>query len=94
MMSLVLIAALVFVSCKSQESSYKKAYEKAKAQELARNNQEIGLEISGIGDFLDGVRHLPNHQVVFLRDERPSPIGKTHFTLSHQDMNMVRGGEV
>ncbi|MBQ6749561.1 MAG: SPOR domain-containing protein [Bacteroidaceae bacterium] len=36
MMSLVLIAALVFVSCKSQESSYKKAYEKAKAQEMAR----------------------------------------------------------
>jgi hypothetical protein len=34
-------------------------------QELARNNQEIRFEISEIGDFLDGVRHLPNHQVVF-----------------------------
>lgn len=37
MMGLAFIAALAFVSCKSSESSYKKAYEKAKAQEAARN---------------------------------------------------------
>ncbi|MBR1667700.1 MAG: SPOR domain-containing protein [Bacteroidaceae bacterium] len=36
MMGLALVAALAFVSCKSSESSYKKAYEKAKAQEQAR----------------------------------------------------------
>ena len=35
-MGLALIAALAFVSCKSSESSYKKAYEKAKAQEMAQ----------------------------------------------------------
>lgn len=31
---LSLVAGLMFVSCKTQESDYKKAYEKAKAQEL------------------------------------------------------------
>lgn len=34
-MSLSVIAALSLVGCKSSESNYKKAYEKAKAQELA-----------------------------------------------------------
>ena len=38
MMGLALVAALAFVSCKSSESSYKKAYEKAKAQEMAKHN--------------------------------------------------------
>lgn len=33
MLGLALISALAFVSCKSKESSYKKAYEKAKQQE-------------------------------------------------------------
>ncbi|MBR6035603.1 MAG: SPOR domain-containing protein [Bacteroidaceae bacterium] len=36
LMGLALVAALAFVSCKSSESSYKKAYEKAKAQEMAQ----------------------------------------------------------
>lgn len=36
LMGLALVAALAFVSCKSSESGYKKAYEKAKAQEMAR----------------------------------------------------------
>ena len=36
MMGVALVAALAFVSCKSSESSYKKAYEKAKAQEMAQ----------------------------------------------------------
>lgn len=39
MMGLTLIAALTLVSCKSSESSYKKAYEKAKAQEMAGTEQ-------------------------------------------------------
>lgn len=34
-MSLAVLAALSLVGCKSSESNYKKAYEKAKAQELA-----------------------------------------------------------
>lgn len=33
MLGIALISALAFVSCKSSESSYKKAYEKAKQQE-------------------------------------------------------------
>ncbi len=33
MLGLALVTALAFVSCKSSESSYKKAYEKAKQQE-------------------------------------------------------------
>lgn len=36
MMGVALVAALAFVSCKSSESNYKKAYEKAKAQEMAQ----------------------------------------------------------
>lgn len=36
MMSVAFVAALALVSCKSSESSYKKAYEKAKAQELTQ----------------------------------------------------------
>ncbi len=39
MMGVALIAALALVSCKSSESSYKKAYEKAKAQEVANTEQ-------------------------------------------------------
>jgi hypothetical protein len=35
MMGLALVAALAFVSCKSSESSYKKAYEKEKLAEEA-----------------------------------------------------------
>lgn len=34
MLGLALVSALAFVSCKSSESSYKKAYEKAKQQEV------------------------------------------------------------
>lgn len=36
MMGIAFVAALALVSCKSSESSYKKAYEKAKAQELTQ----------------------------------------------------------
>lgn len=39
-MGVALCAALAFVSCKSSESSYKKAYEKAKAQELAQTTTD------------------------------------------------------
>ena len=40
MMGVALCAALAFVSCKSSESSYKKAYEKAKAQEMAQTTTD------------------------------------------------------
>lgn len=40
MMGVALCAALAFVSCKSSESSYKKAYEKAKAQELTQTTTD------------------------------------------------------
>jgi len=36
LMGIALISALAFTACKSSESSYKKAYEKAKAQEMSR----------------------------------------------------------
>ena len=35
-LSILFIAAIALVGCKSSESSYKKAYEKAKAQELSQ----------------------------------------------------------
>jgi len=38
LMGLALVSILTLVSCKSQESSYKKAYEKAKAAEMAQNS--------------------------------------------------------
>lgn len=40
MLSMGVCIALAFTSCKSSESAYKKAYEKAKQQELASNQQE------------------------------------------------------
>lgn len=47
-LGLALIAALAFVSCKSSESSYKKAYEKAKAQEMARANTTDQVETAPV----------------------------------------------
>ncbi len=47
-MGLALVAALAFVSCKSSESSYKKAYEKAKAQEMARTNTTDQVETAPV----------------------------------------------
>lgn len=40
MMGVAFMAALALVSCKSSESSYKKAYEKAKAQELTQTTTD------------------------------------------------------
>ena len=48
MLGLALIAALAFVSCKTKESSYKKAYEKAKAQEMARANAGDQVETAPV----------------------------------------------
>lgn len=48
MMGLALVAALAFVSCKSSESSYKKAYEKAKAQEMARTTTTDQVETAPV----------------------------------------------
>ena len=47
-MGLALIAALAFVSCKSSASSYKKAYEKAKAQEMAQTNTTDQVETAPV----------------------------------------------
>ena len=48
MMGAALIAALAFVSCKSSESSYKKAYEKAKAQEMASTSTTDQVETAPV----------------------------------------------
>ena len=48
MMGFALVAALAFVSCKSSESEYKKAYEKAKAQEMARANTTDQVETAPV----------------------------------------------
>ena len=42
--------ALAFSSCKSSESAYKKAYEKAKQQELAEPQTTAPADASGKGD--------------------------------------------
>ena len=48
LMGLALVATLAFVSCKSSESSYKKAYEKAKAQEMAQANTTDQVETAPV----------------------------------------------
>lgn len=48
LMGLALVAALAFVSCKSSESSYRKAYEKAKAQEMAQTNTTDQVETAPV----------------------------------------------
>lgn len=45
LLGLSLIVSLAFVSCKSSESSYKKAYEKAKAMEMA-NDQQVSEPVT------------------------------------------------
>ena len=40
--------ALAFASCKSSESAYKKAYEKAKQQELAEPQVEAPVEVTPV----------------------------------------------
>lgn len=43
---MAIVATLVFVSCKSTESSYRKAYEKAKAQEMVeqQNTNPVAVQ--------------------------------------------------
>ena len=43
-----LCLAMMVASCKSSESAYKKAYEKAKQQELAQTNSNGGVEITPV----------------------------------------------
>src|SRR5574344_610817 len=43
-----IIAALAFVSCKSTESSYKKAYEKAKAQEQTQQQTTEPVQVAPV----------------------------------------------
>ena len=47
---------LAFASCKSSESAYKKAYEKAKQQELAEPQVEAPVEVKKATDAANGVR--------------------------------------
>ena len=52
---LSLVAGLMFVSCKTQESDYKKAYEKAKAQETAQQTapQPAETEANVVAPLVD-----------------------------------------
>lgn len=47
-LGLGLCMALSFASCKSGESAYKKAYEKAKQMELAESQQEPATDVVGV----------------------------------------------
>lgn len=48
MMGLALLTALVFTGCKSTESSYKKAYEKAKAQEQIEQKSVEAVSVTPV----------------------------------------------
>ena len=49
---------LAFASCKSSESAYKKAYEKAKQQELAEPQVEAPVEVDSLASVISTL-HLP-----------------------------------
>ena len=47
-LGLTLVAALVMTGCKSKESNYKKAYERAKAAELAQQTETEPVSITPV----------------------------------------------
>jgi len=67
LMGLALVAALAFVSCKSSESSYRKAYEKAKAQEMAQTNTTDQVETAPVTVTLLSPHQSPLQQQPTLR---------------------------
>lgn len=52
-----LCVTMAFTSCKSSESAYKKAYEKAKQQELAQTPSEEAVEVAPV--FTEPVQSAP-----------------------------------
>ena len=69
-------AAMAFTSCKSSESAYKKAYEKAKAQEAAavETNTEANVVAPVEEKPIDEVRVVDNADNVQVRQEQVSLI--------------------
>lgn len=67
----VLVAALTITSCKSKESNYRKAYEKAQAQEMAQQTQsETVATVSPVTPVTTTVEDNSN-----VRSERLNVIG-------------------
>ena len=71
-----LCAAMAFTSCKSNESAYKKVYEKAKAQEAAavETNTEANVVTPVEEKPIDEVRVVDNADNVQVRQEQVSLI--------------------
>ena len=77
---------MAFTSCKSSESAYKKAYEKAKAQEAAavETNTEANVVAPVEEKPIDEVRVVDNADNVQVRQEQVSLIdgsGLKHFSV-------------
>lgn len=72
------LCALMFTGCKSQESAYKKAYEKARAQEQAANNgQQVVQQPTVVERPVTEVQTVDNYDNVNVRQENVTLISGT-----------------
>lgn len=67
--------ALGFTSCKSSESAYKKAYEKAKQQELATTHETTEIETTPVISTVDVVKAPSSTNEAGVRKERVTVVG-------------------
>ena len=79
-----LCLALSFTSCKSSESAYKKAYEKAKQNELAETATNTQVQTAV-------VEETPVVQPVTVVEPAPAPAPVTNTTFREEKVELVSG---
>ena len=77
---LTLCAAVVLTGCKSKESAYRQAYEKAKAQEMAGANGS------------EAVTPVEEQGQVVVTPVTPPPARETTPVVDHSDVRTIAGG--
>lgn len=65
---------LVFTSCKSKESAYKQAYEKAKAQESAQVQVNAPMEVTPVAAATPVVAETEDYEAAPVRQEQVSAV--------------------
>lgn len=65
---------LVFTSCKSKESAYKQAYEKAKAQESAQVQVNAPMEVTPVAAATPVVTETEDYEAAPVRQEQVSAV--------------------
>jgi len=68
-------AVLVLSGCKTKESSYKKAYEKAKAQEMAEQTQTEPVQVTPVVAPVQTTTVADNNDAQDVRQERLNVVG-------------------